>query len=168
MPIAKNTLVTIDYRLSSPSGEPLYEEEELMYLHGGHGQIFDKVEAALDGKEAGERVRVELAPDDAFGEYDGSLLIEESLHELPDDLAVGMEIEGYNEAHPDEVTIYTVKEIRGDEAVLDGNHPLAGMHIVFEADVRETQDLDEAAAAELLHHHEHGHHHGEDCGCGHE
>jgi len=163
MSITKNTLVTLDYRLTSPEGEELYAEKDLMYLHGGFEQIFEKVEAALEGRNVGDKVSVALSPADAFGNYDGALLIEESLSELPEDLEVGMEIDGYDEANPDDVIIYTVKEIRGDEAVLDGNHPLAGRSIVFEAEVTETQALDEAAVQEILehqhHHRHHGHHH---------
>jgi len=115
MPITKNSLVTLDYRLSSPEGETLHEEKELMYVHGGYDQIFAKVEAALKGKEVGDTIRVTLSPDEAFGEYDGSLVIEEALSELPEELEVGMEIDGYSEEYPDDVMIYTVKEIRGDK-----------------------------------------------------
>jgi FKBP-type peptidyl-prolyl cis-trans isomerase SlyD len=165
MPITKNSLVTIDYHLTSPEGEELYNEEDLMYLHGGYGQIFDKVEAELEGKEIGDTVSVTLKPEEAFGDYDGSLVVEESLHELPEDITVGMELDGHSETDPDDVIIYTVKEIRGDEAVLDGNHPLAGQTIVFEAHIKEVGQLDDAAAQELLHHQQH--HHDEHCGCDH-
>lgn len=165
MPITKNSLVTIDYRLTSPEGEELYSEDNLMYLHGGYGQIFDRVEATLEGKEVGDTLAVTLQPEEAFGAYDGSLVVEESLHELPEDLAVGMELDGHSETDPDDVIIYTVKEIRGEEAVLDGNHPLAGQTIVFEALIKEVGQLDDAAAQELLHHQQH--HHDEHCGCDH-
>jgi FKBP-type peptidyl-prolyl cis-trans isomerase SlyD len=157
MSITKNTLVTLDYRLSSPEGEELYAENDLMYLQGGYEQIFAKVEAVLEGKNVGDSVCVALSPSEAFGEYDDTLLVEEALSELPEGLSVGMEIDGYSEENPEEVTVYTVKEIRGNEAVLDGNHPLAGRSIVFEATVTETQMLDDAEAQALLEHQHCGH-----------
>ena len=156
MPIAKNTLVTLDYRLLSPEGETLYEEEDLMYVHGGYDQIFEKVEAALEGREAGDAVRVTLSPAEAFGEYDGALVVDEALSELPDELSVGMELDGYSEENPDDLVIYTVKEIRDGRAVLDGNHPLAGREIIFEATVKELNPLSDEAVREIL---EHGHDH---------
>ena len=159
MTITKNCLVTLDYRLTSPGGELLGPEEELMYLHGGYGQLFEKVEAALEGKRVGDTVRVELMPEDAFGEYDGSLLIEEALSELPEGLSVGMEIDGYLEENPDDVIVYTVKEVHPDMAVLDGNHPLAGEIVVFEAEIAEVHALDAAAVQEVLAHHEAHEHH---------
>ena len=59
MSITKNSLVTLEYRLTSPEGELLNPEEELLtYLHGGYGQIFEKVEAALEGKEAGGKMNM--------------------------------------------------------------------------------------------------------------
>lgn len=152
MTVTNNTLVTLKYRLSTPKGETIETEEELLYLHGDHGQIFDKVEKVLDGKSVGDTVRVELSAEDAFGEYDGSLVIEEALSELPEDLEVGMEIDGYYESDPEEVIVYTVREIREHEAVLDGNHPLAGQPLLFEATVAAIQPMDEAAVAAILNH----------------
>lgn len=164
MPITRNSLVTIDYTLTTPEGEELYHKDDLMYLHGGYGQIFDKVEAALEGKAIGDAIKIELSPSEAFGDYDGTLLVEESLHELPEDIHVGLELDGPSPTEPEESIIYTVKEIRGEEAVLDGNHPLAGQAIIFEATIKEVGQLDDDAAQELLHHQQH-HHHGEECDC---
>jgi len=159
MQIAKNTLVTLTYELFTSDGALLNPDDEpLMYLHGGYGQIFEKVEAELEGKKVGDDIYVALTPAEAFGEYDGSLVVEEALSELPEELEVGMEIEGHLESDPDDIIIYTVKEIRGDEAVLDGNHPLAGRSLVFDATVADVQPLDDAAVREILEH-EHHHHH---------
>lgn len=159
MPITKNTLVSLEYTLSDSEGIRLNPDNEpLIYLHGGYGLVFAKVEEALEGKGTGDSVRVELSPAEAFGEFDGELVVEEALSELPEDLAVGMEIDGYIEESPEDVIIYTVKEIRGDTAVLDGNHPLAGRSLVFEGTVRETQELDEEAVREILEHQHHHHH----------
>lgn len=158
MTITKNTLVTLEYTLGTSDGQMLDTHEELIYLHGGYGQLFEKVELELAGKSVGDRIRIDLSPEEAFGPYDGSLLVEESLHELPLGLEAGMEIEGHDEDKPDDVTIYTVKEIRGEEAVLDGNHPLAGIALVFEAAVTDLELLpDEGIAAYLDHEASHTH-----------
>lgn len=157
MTISKDKLVTLDYRLTDTEGNLLNaDEEELIYLHGGYGHVFEKVEAALEGKGVGDAVHVTLEPGDAFGEYDGSLVVEEALSELPEDLHVGMEIDGYMEENPDDVVIYTVREINGNEALLDGNHPLAGLSLVFDGTVEDVQEIGEEAIQEIL---EHEHHH---------
>jgi FKBP-type peptidyl-prolyl cis-trans isomerase SlyD len=156
MTITKDTLVSLDYRLTDAKGNLLNpDEEELIYLHGGYGQVFAKVEEALEGKRVGDSVRVPLAPAEAFGEHDEALVVEESLSELPDDIFVGMEVDGYMEENPDDVVIYTVTEVRDGSAVLDGNHPLAGMSLVFEGTVQEVQALDADAVREIMAHHHH-------------
>lgn len=77
---------------------------------------------------------------------------------FPKNIAVGMQFEGAAEGS-EKHSMYTVKEIAGDEVVVDGNHPLAGQSLVFSCKVVEVR----AATHEELHHgHVHGpggHHH---------
>jgi FKBP-type peptidyl-prolyl cis-trans isomerase SlyD len=158
MGITKNTLVKLDYTMTDSEGNSLNPDNELIYLQGGYGFVFAKVEEALEGKTVGDTVRVELTPAEAFGEFDEGLVVEEPLSDLPEDIAVGMEIDGYFDENPDDVVIYTVTQIRGESAVLDANHPLAGKALVFEGTVEEVQELDDAAVKEILEHKEHHHH----------
>jgi FKBP-type peptidyl-prolyl cis-trans isomerase SlyD len=103
---------------------PLVAPAELSYVHGGYGQLFDKLEEALEGHQAGERLQVQLEPEDAFGEYDAQLMRVEKLERYGQGLTVGMEIE-------EDERIYRVTDIAGGSAVLDANHPLAGMALRF-------------------------------------
>jgi FKBP-type peptidyl-prolyl cis-trans isomerase SlyD len=103
---------------------PLVAPAELSYVHGGYGQLFDKLEEALEGRQAGERLQVQLEPEDAFGEYDAQLMRVEKLERYGQGLTVGMEIE-------EDGSIYRVTDIAGGSAVLDANHPLAGMALRF-------------------------------------
>jgi FKBP-type peptidyl-prolyl cis-trans isomerase SlyD len=106
--------------------------EPIVYLHGGYDGVFIPIEEALEGKSAGDTVTVKLQPNDAFGEYDFDLLQIEPLENLPQPLKVGMMIEGETEEGLEEGTVfYTVTEIADGKAVLDGNHPLSGMALIF-------------------------------------
>ncbi|MFZ2891226.1 FKBP-type peptidyl-prolyl cis-trans isomerase [Sulfuricurvum sp.] len=147
MTIKKDCIVTIDYHINDTEGNLLHEEEEsLVYLHGGYGHIFPTVEKALEGKSIGEAFKVELSADKAFGNYDSSLIITEVLSELPAEVSIGMELDGYFEDDSDDVIIYTVTDIEGDHATLDGNHPLAGLDLVFEGTIL---DIHEATSDEI-------------------
>lgn len=147
MTITKDCIVTIDYHINDTEGNLLHEEEEaLVYLHGNYGHIFPSVEKELEGKSIGETFKIELSADKAFGIYDPSLVISEALSELPLEISVGMELDGYFEEDSDDVIIYTVSEIEGDHATLDGNHPLAGMDLIFEGTVL---DIHEATPEEI-------------------
>jgi len=161
MTISKNCIVTIDYHINDSEGNLLHEEEEpLEYLHGAYGHIFTTVEEALEGKTIGDNFRVVLTCEQAFGKYDPELVITEALSELPEGLSVGMEIDGFMDEDSEDVTIYMVSEINGDQATLDGNHPLAGMDLVFEGTVLKIHEASKEEIHEILNH-EHG------CGCEH-
>jgi FKBP-type peptidyl-prolyl cis-trans isomerase SlyD len=131
MHVSKNTIVSLEVELSDIWGNLIDRPEEpLQYLHGGYGDIFPAVEAALEGKAEKARVEVRLEPEDAFGDYDESLLRVEPRESFPDALEVGMRFEGLA-VGGEEDEIYTVTDIAGGKVVLDGNHPLSGMALKF-------------------------------------
>lgn len=151
MKISPNTVVTLDYEVKDPQYEMIDPgERPLIYLHGTGG-IFPKLEAALEGKTVGDAVLVHLEPKDAFGEYDDELVTTELLQDLPEGVLVGMQLEGTGEHG---THIMSVTGIEDGRAVLDGNHPLAGITLVFCCTVSEVR----AASVEEL---EHGHAHGD-------
>lgn len=130
--IDKNTVVTLSYEVTDPDGVVLDAgEEPLMYLHGGYDDVFVAIEQALQGKCVGDTVTVKMQPDQAYGEYDADLVLIESVEVLPQPLKIGMQIEGEPEGSPDEAVFYRVTDIADGKAILDGNHPLAGMALVF-------------------------------------
>lgn len=157
MKITKNTLVHIDYTLKDKEDNILNEDEkELIYLHGGYGHVFQTLEDVLEGKEAGDAFKVTLTPQQAFGEYDDELVVKESLGELPEEIEVGTELDVVDDSK--EELIYIVTEIGDDYAILDANHPLAGLTLTFEGRVMELEELGEDAIKEILEHEE-AHHH---------
>ncbi len=163
MKISHNTIVTLDYTVTTPDGTMVDEgQEPLIYVHGGYDNIFETVEKGLEGKGVGDTFKIPLTAAQAFGEYDDELLVLESLDNLPDNLSVGTQIEGSMDGDEDDIVLYTVTEIRDDNhAVLDGNHPLAGLNLVFEGTVTEIHPATDEEIKALLHHG-----HGNDCGCG--
>jgi FKBP-type peptidyl-prolyl cis-trans isomerase SlyD len=151
MVVTKNCIVTIDYHINDSEGNLVHEQTEpLSYLHGDYGQLFNGVEEVLEGKKVGDTFKVALSSDQAFGAYDPELLVTENISELPADLHVGMEIDGYMEDDDEDVIIYTVKEIKGKKATLDGNHPLAGMDLVFEGTVLDIHEADAKTIQNVL------------------
>ncbi len=159
MQVAKNTVVTLDYNVTDPDGELVDAgRDPLIYLHGGYDDIFPMIEEALQGKKVGESVVVKMQPDDAFGEYEAELIQIEPRKSFPKELQVGMQFEGLPEgSDEEEALLYRVTEIADDKVVLDGNHPLAGMALVFTCTVTAVRP---ASAEEI----EHGHIHDGECG----
>ena len=163
MKIAKNTVVTVHYKLSDAQGNLIEDgRQPMVYLHGGYENTLPKIEEALDGKEVGFAIELQVEPDDAFGEYDPSLVKVEPRNRLPTPLEVGMQFEGMPDGSDDEddAMIFTVTDIADDKVVLDGNHPLAGIALRFALNVAEVRA---ATEEEIEHEHVHGPHgHGHD------
>ena len=167
MKIAKNTVVTVNYKLSDAQNNLIEDgSNPMVYLHGGYENTLPKIEEELDGKEVGYASTLQIEPDDAFGDYDPALVKIEPRDRLPEPLEVGMQFEGMPDStgEDDDAQLFTVTDIADDKVVLDGNHPLAGMALRFELSVIGVR---EASDEEIMHGHvhgAHGHHHGDDDG----
>lgn len=157
MKITKNTVVTVNYKLSDAQGNVIEEGiEPMVYLHGGYENTLPKIEAALDGHEVGYKTSIQLEPEDAFGDYDADLVKVEPRSRLPSPLEVGMQFEGIPDDDDDDMDdgelIFTVTEIADDQVVLDANHPLAGIALHFNLQVF---DVRAATEEEIQHEHVH-------------
>lgn len=158
MKIEKNTAVTLRYKLSEINGKLLEESKApMVYLHGGYDNTFPKLEAALDGQEAGYQTTLDLQPADAFGEHDESLLQSIPKTQFPPGVKVGGQLQG--QGADGQVQVFTVTKIKGDLVLLDGNHPLAGKALRISVTVTEVRAATEEEIAHRHVHGEHGHHH---------
>ena len=162
MKIAKNTVVTVHYKLSDAQGNLIEESREpMVYLHAGYENTLPKIEEALEDKDVGFETTIQVEPDDAFGEYDPNLVKVEPRDRLPTPLEVGMQFEGMPDGgdDDDETLIFTVSDIADDKGVLDGTHPLAGMALRFALNVAEVREASDEEIAHGHVHGAHGHHH---------
>ncbi|MFI8479940.1 peptidylprolyl isomerase [Pseudomonas sp. NPDC078700] len=156
MLIAANKAVSIDYTLTNDAGEVIDSSAggaPLVYLHGA-GNIIAGLEKALLDKKVGDELEVSVEPEDAYGEYSAELLatLNRSMFEGVDELEVGMQ---FHASGPDgSMQIVTIRELEGDDVIVDGNHPLAGQRLNFKVKIVDIRDASEEEVA-------HGHVHGE-------
>ena len=130
LPVSPDTVVSLSIELHDAQGELIHAPEEpYTYLHGGHGGLLEALEEALDGYVPGETLRIQLEPDQAYGDYDAELLRIVPRERYGDGLEMGMEVEDAFEGEA--ARTYIVTDMAGDQVVLDGNHPLAGMALRF-------------------------------------
>lgn len=143
-----NTVVSITYDLKDADGNILESTKEpVTYLHGGHDNIFPRVEEAIHGKKIGDKVAIALEPIDAFGDYNEELVQIEPASAFPEkSLKEGMQFEG--EDSSGEVIVYTITDIADGKVVVDGNHPWAGQKVIFEAVIKDVRD---ASTEEVTH-----------------
>ena len=158
MKIEKDTVVTLRCKVSNGSGKLLEDgSQPMVYLHGGYGNTFARIEAALEGQVPGYQMVIELPPQDAFGERDEGLLQTIPKSQFPPGVKVGGQLQGHDDSG--NTQIFTVLKIKGDQVLLDGNHPLAGQALRFDLLVRAVRAASEEEIAHRHVHGAHGHHH---------
>jgi len=161
MLIGKEKVAIIDYTLKNDDGDILDASQngEFIYLHGAQN-IITGLEAALEGKQAGNQVKVSIEPKDAYGERDPERIqvVPRDMFETDEEIVSGMQF--HAQSPEGEMMMITVSEVADDEITIDGNHAMAGMNLHFDVSIVEVR---EATSEEL----EHGHVHAEG-GCGHD
>lgn len=122
------------------SGE-IFEHNNLSvsYLHGGGGELFPKIEQALEGHGVGDRVSVSLTPEEGFGARNPKLSFTDTIDNVPPKYRrVGAQIEAEN-ANGEAIT-FVVTHIEDGKVTVDGNHPLAGQTVHFDITIKDIRD----------------------------
>lgn len=153
-------MVSIHYTLTDDQNKTLDTSaggEPLIYIQG-MGHIIPGLEKALEGKTKGTKFKISINPEDAYGIRNNQMIQTVPKTEFQDasKISVGMQFQVETDHAP---MVLTVIEVKDQDIVLDGNHPLAGMKLHFDVEV---VDLRNATAEELSHGHAHGpdgHHH---------
>lgn len=147
--VAADTVAWLRIKLFDMQGNELdATPEEGTPVLIGHEDILAAVENAVIGKKVGEELTVHLEPEQAFGDYDPELIqiIDSDL--LGDHVEIGMKVEGVP-GQENDGRIYTIYDASDDKVVLDGNHPLAGMGLVFDIKVMKVEKPNEVEIEQM-------------------
>jgi FKBP-type peptidyl-prolyl cis-trans isomerase SlyD len=145
--VSHGKYVTINYTLRTNGAirhirSAVWGDEPLEYPHGG-GRLLPGLERALEGKQAGDRFVVTLPPEDAYGERDKSLQQRVPAEQFGgvDQIEPGMCFLAHSEdgRRVENVMVTEIDEDNGF-AVVDTNHPLAGMTLEFDVTVVAIRD----------------------------
>ena len=158
--IEKDRVALIHYTLTDDSGQVIDSSaggDPLAYIHG-NGNLVPGLESALDGKAAGEKLIVKVAPADGYGVRDEQLVQRVPKRSLGGvgEIKKGMQFQAQVGGG---IRVFTVVAGVGDMITLDGNHALADKNLNFQIEIVEVRA---ASQEELDHGHVHGaggHHH---------
>jgi FKBP-type peptidyl-prolyl cis-trans isomerase SlyD len=154
--IQNGKVVAFSYTLKDSDGTILEQtgNESMEYLHGNQN-IIPGLENAITGMKIGEMKNVKVKAEDAYGLYDDDLVFKVPLANFPQGTTIepGMEFQSNTE---DGVMVIKVQEIDGENAIVDGNHPMAGMDLEFDITIK---NIREATPQEVQHGHVHSHGH---------
>ena len=155
MQVSEQKVVTMNYEVADDQGQLIDRSEEggpLAYIHG-NGQLIPGLETALEGRGKGDKVAVDVPPEQGYGERDeeGVQIVARNQFDDSVEIEVGMQFEAQDDDEGHQIV--TVAAVDGENITLDTNHPLAGKNLRFKVEILDVRD---ASTEELSHGHVHG------------
>tara|TARA_B100000925_G_C21978700_1_gene461296 strand:- start:829 stop:1269 length:441 start_codon:yes stop_codon:yes gene_type:complete len=135
-----NSKIVINYSLSGNQKlfETTFDKEPIEIIVGNSG-LPQIIEASLYGLKCGDKKQYSFESNDIFGKYDKNKIKSSSIKMFKNykDVKVGdiIETEKDNKSY-----FITVLEIKGDEVLIDLNHPLCNKDIRFEVEILEVKN----------------------------
>lgn len=133
--VAQDKAVRIAYRMRTILRDGTVKEgkpEEMEFIYGVNRQV-PSLEKALEGAGVGDRISVEVKPDEIYGEYDPQLI-----REIPKKGLITQRIKKdtyYRQMKYGTLISFKVLEIKPETVVADFNKPMAGISVQLEAEV---------------------------------
>ncbi len=147
----KRRVISFHYTLTDPTGQTIDSStgrDPLTFMEGA-GQIIPGLEAEIGKLKAGDKRKIGVKADDAYGQRDPQALIDVPVEKLPSKtVKVGDQFRSNQSPLP-----LTVTKVTDTHVTLDANHPLAGVDLTFDVEITTIRD---ATEEELAHGHAHG------------
>lgn len=131
--------VKVHYHGTLRSGETFDSSQgrEPLEFTVGSGQVIKGFDEGVKGMQVGDKKKVEIPVQDAYGEKSKEMIFEFPKSQFPADMnpEVGAQLmmsDGSGQSFP-----VTITEIKEDSVLLDANHPLAGQDLIFDIELVE-------------------------------
>jgi len=131
--ISRGALVTLHYEIRLADDrvvDSTFASEPVQFVVGD-GSLDPRLEESLLGLPEGERTRILLTPEFAFGSPDPEMVHELPRADVPNDLALSVDDLVEFDLPNGDTVAGTVCAINEETLLVDFNHPLAGMNIQF-------------------------------------
>lgn len=176
-------LISINYIvMDKANGEVLdssdTQGQPLVFILG-QNQVITGLENAIIGKEVGDKFKVEIKPEDAYG-----IRNPDFLQEVPKDQFQGIDLKKgmtlFGQSEDGQTVQVIVDEIGETSVIIDYNHPLSNKTLIFDVEILSSKEPSEDDIIKYSsscgcsgHNHSGnggccgGHHDGGGCGCSH-
>jgi peptidylprolyl isomerase len=98
----------------------------------GAGEVIKGFEQAVVGMEPGQKKKVKVSADEAYGPHRENLVLEIERERILNDIEVNVGKRLKIQQKDGESTILRVTDFSNSKVTLDANHPLAGKNLVFD------------------------------------
>lgn len=137
--VAYGSSVKIQYSISLADGSKVERErtQEPLSFKIGLGQVFKKLEEELIGMQVNETRRIVVSADESYGKYKKEKVLRLDKKAFPADVKLipGRTVQYQN--RDGERVNFIVNDVTDTSVTVDGNHPLAGLDLVYEVKVLE-------------------------------
>ena len=136
--IADGHVVEMNYTLTNSRGEVIDSSNgkaPLSYIQGKQN-IIPGLEKEMTGKKVGDSFKVTVGPEEGYGTRNESMVQsvpKEQFGPEASNVEVGMRFQV--EGPGGQMLLVTAVDVKENEVVLDGNHPLAGETLSFDVEV---------------------------------
>jgi FKBP-type peptidyl-prolyl cis-trans isomerase SlyD len=130
--ITENKFVELTYKVTdAKTGHVLSDVQfPLGYVHGVKSVLSSMVTDELEGKQAGDVIKVPIDCNEIYGSRDNSLVYAESIENIPKEYReIGTKITMENDKG--ETKIFYVTKNDGKRVTIDGNNPMCGRNVLF-------------------------------------
>jgi len=123
--------VTIHYTgtLSDGSVFDTTKDREPLEFAAGADNIIAPISNGVLGMREGERKTFNIPPEEAYGPHDPAKLVSVDASKLPEGAGVGDLLTDTENRR------WRIHQIEGEQAIVDGNHPLAGQALTFDVEL---------------------------------
>ena len=138
--IVPGKYVALTYVIEDKAGTVLEQHDvPVGFVYGSDTELIGGAHEAVAGCKAGDRVAVDVAPEQGFGKRDESLTFVDDIDNVPQEFRrIGVGVEMRSDAG--ESRSFYVTSIENGRVTLDGNHPLAGKPLRVRVTIVEVRD----------------------------
>ncbi|MEW5814375.1 MAG: peptidylprolyl isomerase [Spirochaetota bacterium] len=150
--VADNMVVTLEYKGSLPDGTVFDSSETsgVLKFLTGQSMIIPKLEESIIGMKVGEKKKIDIKAEDAYGPYLEEAVLEVPKNQFPEgvELKEGMD---YSANTTQGLVMLRIKKVNEATVTVDFNHPLAGKDLAFDVRIVEVhkptpEELDKMSA----------------------
>ena len=133
---ARGSTVTVRYTIQLENGSKVGAHKPMtMSFTIGDGTVFPVLEKAVVGLGVNQVRSVAINPEQGYGDYNESLVLQVERKAFPDDMPLipGKTVQYQN--RDGQRSNFVIQEVKEDRVTLDGNHPLAGQSLIYEVEL---------------------------------
>ncbi len=139
--MSEKQIYKVNYWLKNADGAVVDTSEggEPMLIELGNATVIRGLQEAVRGREAGERLEVQVPPEMAYGVHNPEFVsqVAMSAFEGVENVVEGMKFQTNTGS---DAQVVQVVKVEKDYVLVDANHPLAGLSLNFELEIIEVLD----------------------------